>query len=103
MPVVGKSLGPYLAVRNKMPKPLPPNIPDITPIVSRSMSTASIITKTSPSASCSVGTEDMDDEKLAQNIKAVISAVTAALPRGRDNVREYLVKTTMGKPVKIVM
>ncbi len=49
-----------------------------------------------------VGKEDMSDEDLVENIKAVIKELESKLPRGRDNVKEVLIKFTMTKPITIV-
>ena len=49
-----------------------------------------------------VGKESMSDSDLAENVSAVIKELEKLLPRGRDNVREVLIKFTMSKPVVIV-
>jgi len=49
-----------------------------------------------------VGKESMSDDDLADNVVAVLKGLEKLLPRGRDNVREVLVKFTMSKPVVIV-
>ena len=48
-----------------------------------------------------VGKESMSDDDLAENVEAVLKGLEKLLPRGRDNVREVLVKFTMSKPVKL--
>ncbi|MBL7160068.1 MAG: 50S ribosomal protein L1 [Candidatus Aenigmarchaeota archaeon] len=101
MPMVGKSLGQVLAPRNKMPKPIPPTIPNLKPVVERTRNTVRINLKDSPVIYCGVGKEDMGDEILAENIEAVLKAVETGLPRGKEQIREIIVKLTMGKPVKI--
>lgn len=103
MPLVGRWMGQVLAVRGKMPKPIPPTVPDLKPIIERAKSTISIAAKDSPAIHCRLGPEDLPDEKIAENAAAVISAVTAALPKGRDQVKNAYIKLTMGKPVKIEM
>lgn len=49
-----------------------------------------------------IGKEDMNDEDLAENITAVINGLEKLLPRGRDNIKEVLIKFTMTKPVVVV-
>ena len=49
-----------------------------------------------------IGKESMSDDELAENVAAVIKGVEKVLPRGRDNVREVLVKFTMSKAVVVV-
>ena len=48
-----------------------------------------------------VGKESMSDDELAENVEAVLKGLEKLLPRGRDNIREVLVKFTMSKPVKL--
>ncbi len=103
MPQVAKVLGPFLAVRNKMPKPIPPAIADLKPIVERSKNSVRLILKDSPVVNCRIGFEDMDDNKVSENIEAAIAAVAAALPKGKEQIKNAFVKLTMGKPAKILM
>jgi ribosomal protein L1 len=43
----------------------------------------------------------MSDDDIAENIKAVIDHLIHKLPKGRNNIKNVLVKFTMSKPVKI--
>jgi large subunit ribosomal protein L1 len=56
--------------------------------------------KDSPTIHVSIGTEDMDDQKIAENADAIIKNVISKLPKGKEQVKNYVVKLTMGKPVK---
>ncbi|MFH0712129.1 MAG: hypothetical protein V1889_03370 [archaeon] len=49
-----------------------------------------------------VGKESMSDDELAENVDAAIQGLEKLLPRGKDNIREVLIKWTMSKPVKIL-
>ncbi|MCK5449930.1 hypothetical protein KAI32_03625 [Candidatus Pacearchaeota archaeon] len=49
-----------------------------------------------------VGKESMSDKELEENITSIINGLEKVLPRGRDNVREVLIKFTMTKPIVIV-
>ena len=49
-----------------------------------------------------IGKESMSDEELEENITSVINGLEKVLPRGKDNVKEVLIKFTMTKPVIIV-
>ncbi|MBT7102197.1 hypothetical protein HN935_01670 [archaeon] len=49
-----------------------------------------------------IGKESMSDDALAENVAAVIKGVEKALPRGRDNVKDVMVKFTMTKAITIV-
>ena len=48
-----------------------------------------------------VGKENMSYDELAENVEAVLKGLEKLLPRGRDNIKEVLVKFTMSKPVKL--
>lgn len=103
MPQVARRLGPVLAVRGKMPKPVPPTIKDIGPVLKRAKSSVKLATKDTPVVHCRIGTEGMDDEKVAENASTVIDAVTTALPKGKDQIKNVYIKVTMGKAVKVKM
>ena len=103
MPLVGRWMGQVLSVRGKMPKPIPTTISDLTPIIEKAKSTVTIAAKDSPAVHCRIGAEDMTDENVAENASAVIAAVTTALPKGREQIKNAYIKLTMGKPVKIEM
>jgi len=49
-----------------------------------------------------IGKESMSDDALAENVAAVIKGVEKVLPRGRDNVKNVMVKFTMTKAITIV-
>lgn len=100
MQLVGKNMGQVLAPRNKMPKPLPPTTADLKPVIEKAKNTIKIMTKDSPTIHCFVGTEDMKDEAVAENIEAVLRAVESALPKGTEQIKNVYVKLTMGKPVR---
>jgi len=100
MPLVGKSMGQVLAPRGMMPKPIPPS-GDIEKMVNMFSSNVSVKTVKAPTIQCAVGTEKMEDEKIIQNIEAVYNSIVAALPKGKNQVKNILLKTSMGKPVKV--
>ncbi|MFQ6009630.1 MAG: 50S ribosomal protein L1 [Candidatus Aenigmatarchaeota archaeon] len=103
MPLVGKFLGPVLAVRNKMPRPVPPTLANIEPLVKRARNTVRIVLRDSPAAHCRIGVEEMSDDDVAENALAVLKAVETALPKGITQMKNANIKLTMGKPVKIVI
>ncbi|MEE8402146.1 MAG: 50S ribosomal protein L1 [Candidatus Hydrothermarchaeaceae archaeon] len=100
MPLIGKSLGPILGPRGKMPKPVPANAP-VKPIIERLKKTVRIKTRDQPVIKVVAGIEDMDDKKLAENIDAIIKFVERKLERGKDNMKSVYLKTTMGASVKL--
>jgi large subunit ribosomal protein L1 len=103
MPVIGKALGPYLAPRNLMPTPIPPTTQNLKSIVDQKMNTIKIQLKDSPTIHMAVGKEEMKDEEVAENIDFVIKAILASLPKGKEQVKNFIIKLTMGKPVKVIL
>jgi large subunit ribosomal protein L1 len=102
MPLVGRALGSFLGPRGKMPTPVPPTAP-IEQVVANHRKMVRVRMREQPVLQCRVGTETMPDEKLAENIQAVVSRIEQKLERGFKNIGEILVKGTMSKPVKITL
>jgi len=100
MPLVGKTLGSILGPRGKMPKPVPPTA-DIKAQIEKLRKTVNIRLRGQPILQCAVGTEDMKDEEIAENVMTIVRRVEGKLKRGLKNITTIHLKTTMGKPVKI--
>jgi len=100
MPDIGKSLGSVLGPRGKMPEPVPVGA-DISDKISDLKRSVKIEVKERPSIKLKVGSEDMDDQKLADNVRSILNLVEEKLPRGRRNLKEVMVKLTMGPPLAI--
>ncbi len=100
MPLIGKSIGPILGPRGKMPKPIPHNAP-VKSIVERLKKTMKIKTKDQPVIKVLAGTEEMDSEKLVENIDAILKFVERKLERGQSNMKSIYIKTTMGQSIKL--
>ncbi|MFX1520563.1 MAG: 50S ribosomal protein L1 [Promethearchaeota archaeon] len=101
MPTVGKILGPALGVRGKMPQVVPPTVADLEPIFKRMQKTIRMRLRQNPVFFAKVGTKDMSDKEISENIESILKAVEDKLEKGHDNIRSLYVKTTMGPPVKI--
>jgi large subunit ribosomal protein L1 len=100
MPKVGKLLGPILAPRGKMPKPLPPQAP-LDGLVKNLEKTVKIDMKKAAVVQARIGSETMSDEDIADNALAILSVIERKYERGLAQVKNVYVKTTMGKPVKV--
>jgi len=100
MPLIGKTLGSTLGPRDKMPKPVPPSA-DIKTQIERSKKTITLRLRGQPVLQCTVGTEDLKDEQIVENVGTVIRRLEGKLKRGLKNITSIYLKTTMGKPVKV--
>lgn len=105
MPDIAKVFGKVLGVRGKMPNPksgaiVPPKIV-LKNVYEKFQKTVRLITKNELTAKCAVGTEQMTDEDVADNILAAYNAAVHALPQEAANVKDIIVKLTMGAPVKV--
>jgi large subunit ribosomal protein L1 len=100
MPQIARSLGPILGPRGKMPTPIPPTA-QIENIIERYKRMVRVRVRDQMNAQCRVGTEDVSNDDLAENIIAVITRLESTLPKGLANIRAAYVKTTMGSPIKM--
>jgi large subunit ribosomal protein L1 len=100
MPLVGKVLGPFLGPRGKMPIPVPPTA-DIGGLIEKHRKTVFVRMRNQPILQCRVGTENMKEEEIAENVQAVLRVVEGKLKRGMKNIKFAYIKTSMGTPVKI--
>jgi large subunit ribosomal protein L1 len=98
MPLIGRFLGKFLAPRNKMPIIIRE---DLKALIERYKKCVRINLKTSPIVQCAVGTENMKDEEIVENILAVINFLKERLPKGENNIGKIYLKLTMGKPVEV--
>ena len=100
MPLIGKVLGATLGPKGKMPTPVPPNA-NIAAEIEKRRKTVQVRLRGQPVLQCIVGTEEMGDKEIAENVMAVIRKIEGKLKRGVKNIRSISLKTTMGAPVKI--
>jgi large subunit ribosomal protein L1 len=102
MPLVGKTIGPTLGPRGKMPTPINPNAP-IADVIDQARRTIKIRVRDQPVIQCRIGVDDMSDDNLSENIQAIFSSIEGKLERGVRNISKVLIKTTMHEPVKLVL
>ena len=100
MPTVGKVLGQLLGPRGKMPTPIPFNAP-VEALLERFRTSVGVKVKGSLSLSCKIGEESMEDADLAANANTIAAAVEKKLPNGDKNIRKIMIKTTMGKAIRL--
>ncbi len=99
MAQVARHLGQFLGPRNRMPKPVMPNM-KIDDVVKGTENTVTIRSKGKylPTVHSIVGIEDMEPSKIYNNIIEVVNSVGAKV--GQNNVKSVYVKLTMSEAVK---
>lgn len=101
MPSIGKSFGPILGPKGKMPDPIPSSA-DPTGIISRLKRTVKVRTKDRSTFHALVGNLSMSAEDIAANIEALLNTVESKLENGTQNIASVYVKTTMGPAVRVM-
>ncbi len=101
MPLVGRFLGPVLGPRKKMPKPVPATA-KAKPLMERFKNTIKVRIKDQPVIQALVGSQDMDDELIADNIEAVLDILDRNLEKGRSQIKAMYIKTTMGPVARVI-
>jgi large subunit ribosomal protein L1 len=98
MPTVAKNLGKFLAPRGKTPRPI---VGDVKKMVESLKKSVRIRIKDAPVIQCPVGSEKMKDEEIEANIIKILKFLEERLPKGKANIKNVIIKLTMGKPVKV--
>lgn len=101
MPSIGKSFGPILGPKGKMPDPIP-STADPAPIIDRLKRTTKVRSKDKITFHALVGNMQMLPDEIAANVEAVISAIESKLEKGAQNISSIFVKTTMGPAVRVI-
>lgn len=105
MPKVAQTFGRVLGPRGMMPNPkagcvVPPTA-DLKPLVERLQKLARIETKNEPTIKTSLGSSKLKDDDLAENALAIYNYVVHHVPQETNNIKNVLIKTSMGKPVVV--
>ena len=105
MPKVAATFGKVLGIKGKMPNPklgcvVPPNA-NLEPLVKKLGSTVRLQAKKATNLQCIVGKEDQSDTEIIDNILTVYQAVLKNVPNEHQNIKNVLLKLSMGKPVKL--
>lgn len=104
MLTVAKYLGQQLAPKGKMPKPIQANVKSFEQLLKTSSTTTKVTNKKGrfmPVIHLMVGKESFENEQLAENIMVVYDAIIGEIPGKEVNIKSVIVKTTMGKPIKV--
>lgn len=100
MGVVGRTLGPALGPRGKIPVPIPSG-GALKSIVARYKNSVLVRIKDQPVIMTMIGTEDMKPDDLAENALTILNTIEGKLPARAGNIGKILFKTTMGIPVEV--
>ena len=100
MPMVGKVLGSVLGPKGRMPTPVPPSV-NVADAITKQRKTILVRTRNQPILQCRIGTEDMSDEQVAENIQTVLRRLEGKLKKGLKNIKSLTIKTAMGPPIEL--
>jgi len=108
MPKIATTFGKVLGPAGKMPSPqlgiVPPTEDDASINATLEKISQSIkIRMKEASIKISVGKENMSDDEISANVKAVYKAIADALPKKKENVKNVMLKLTMSKPIRTEM
>ena len=108
-PMMGKvatKFGRVFGPMNRMPSPQAGIIPKedeaMIKVMIEKMNKSIRIKNKEMAIKFSVGKENLSDDELKENIDSAIKELEKKLPRGRDNIKNILVKFTMTKSIVIV-
>ena len=100
---VAKNFGRVLGPRGKMPDPKAGCIvapkTNLQPIHNRLQRLVRVQAKKDPVIHLLIGSEEQADKEVAENLATVYNQLRLQLPLEENNIRDALVKLTMGKPV----
>ncbi len=99
--VFGRALGP----KGRMPNPkagciVPPNA-DLNLVAEKLQKTVQVKAKNAPVVQCIIGSEEMQDEQVVENVLAVYNQLVKLLPAEGNNVANVCLKKTMSKVIKV--
>ncbi len=100
MALIGKIMGFALGPRGKMPQIITPAT-DIKKLVDELRASVFVNVRNNPMIGVSIGSEDMDDDKLAENALTVIKSIESKLPE-KAYIKRIYVKTTMGPSIRVI-
>ena len=108
-PMMGKvatKFGRVFGPMSKMPSPqagiIPKEDENLVKAMIEKMNKSIRIKNKEMAIKFSVGKENLSDDELKENIDSAIKELERKLPRGRDNIKNILIKFTMTKPIVIV-
>ncbi|EGQ43872.1 MAG: ribosomal protein L1 [Candidatus Nanosalina sp. J07AB43] len=100
MPKIGQQLGQVFGPRDMMPDPTPPGS-DLEDDIEDLRNTVSLAVKEQPLLQIKIGKEDHEADSVARNASTVYNFVRDNLPEGQNNIKNAMIKTTMGPSVEV--
>lgn len=100
MPKIGSQLGQVLGPRNMMPDPVQPG-EDPSEDIEDLRNTVTLRLAQEPLMQVKIGNEEQDLENVAMNADTIYEFVSGEMPKGDNNLKSVLVKTTMGPTVEV--
>lgn len=100
MPKIGQQLGQIFGPRNMMPDPMPPGS-DPSDKIESLRNTVTLRLREDPLMQVKVGNEEQDADEVSSNAEAIYDFVVDQLPKGDNNIKSVLLKTTMGSPAEV--
>lgn len=100
MPKIGQQLGQVFGPRDMMPDPMPPGS-DPTEQIENLRNTVTVRLKEEPLMQIKIGNEEQETNNVAQNGNSITDFIESQLPKGRNNIKDVMVKTTMGPTVEV--
>lgn len=106
MPKVATAFGKVFGPKRKMPNPkagcvVPPKVA-LKPLVDRLQKLVRIYAKEKPLIQLAIGTEQMKDEEIVDNVATILDQIIHHLPGELNNVKSAYLKLTMSKPARIL-
>jgi len=100
MPKIGSQLGQVLGPRNMMPDPVQPG-EDPSDDIEDLRNTVTLRLGQEPLMQVKIGNIEQSLDNVAMNADTIQEFVTNQLPKGGNNLKSVLVKTTMGPTVEV--
>ncbi|GAH54507.1 unnamed protein product [marine sediment metagenome] len=107
MPSVARYLARFLGPLGKMPKPFPSGYgiisspEDLKIAIERYQKIIRIQLKKQLLIQVKIGKKSMEEERVFENLKAVVDYVADQMPHRYNNIKSMFLKTTMGHPIKV--
>jgi len=107
MPSVARYLARFLGPLGKMPKPFPSGYgivsspEDLRVAIERYLKIIRIQLKKQLLIQVKIGKKSMEEERVFENLKAVVDYIADQMPHKYNNIKSMFLKTTMGHPIKV--